>query len=306
MNQSDDLRWETHYVSPSQAQRLFVQRVCRDSSGTALLLIHGAIEDGRIFYTRSGKGLAPYLARQGYDVYVADLRGHGHSEPPIDAKADYGQREVICEDIPALLRYITALRGDITLHCLAHSWGGVLVSAALARQPVLMRHVRSLVYFGSKRQILVHGVRRWLWIDLIWNGLCRALVALYGYLPARAWRLGSDNESAGFYTQSAIWVSASPWVDPIDGFDYGTALQDQELPPTLYFAAVNDHTLGHPEDVQRLMHESGNHKASYVLLGRRSNNLHDYGHISMLTHADATQDHFPSVVQWLRSHEADD
>ena len=42
--------------------------------GEPILMVHGAIENGRIFYTESGKGLACFLARHGYQVYVADLR----------------------------------------------------------------------------------------------------------------------------------------------------------------------------------------------------------------------------------------
>ena len=50
--------------------------------GEPILMVHGAIENGRIFYTESGKGLACFLARHGYQVYVADLRGGGSALRP--------------------------------------------------------------------------------------------------------------------------------------------------------------------------------------------------------------------------------
>ena len=56
-------------------------------------MVHGMVEDGRIFYHKSGKGLACYLAKQGYDVYVVDLRGIGQSTPKISADSDHGQTE---------------------------------------------------------------------------------------------------------------------------------------------------------------------------------------------------------------------
>lgn len=42
---------------------LTLQRFRGAESGPPVLMLHGAIENGRIFYSESGKGLAPYLAR---------------------------------------------------------------------------------------------------------------------------------------------------------------------------------------------------------------------------------------------------
>ena len=57
----------------------------------------------QIFYTEKGKGLGCYLAEQGFDVYVLDLRGRGKSTPLINAESDYGQHEAITHDIPLLI-----------------------------------------------------------------------------------------------------------------------------------------------------------------------------------------------------------
>mgnify|MGYP000054680651 FL=1 len=73
-----------------------------------ILMVHGAIENGRIFYTESGKGLACFLARHGYQVYVADLRGRGQSTPAIAERAGHGQHELITEDLPALQHWVAA------------------------------------------------------------------------------------------------------------------------------------------------------------------------------------------------------
>ena len=48
-----------------------------DANAPALLLIPGSIENGHIFYSKSGKGFAPWMAERGFDVFVADLRGRG-------------------------------------------------------------------------------------------------------------------------------------------------------------------------------------------------------------------------------------
>jgi pimeloyl-ACP methyl ester carboxylesterase len=54
--------------------------------GPGVLLLHGAVSNGRIFASHSGHGLALFLAGHGYDIHVLDLRGRGRSTPPIDRR----------------------------------------------------------------------------------------------------------------------------------------------------------------------------------------------------------------------------
>ena len=50
-------------------------------SAGPVLCLHGAIGNSRIFYTEHGKGLACFLADQGFLVYCADFAGRGLSRP---------------------------------------------------------------------------------------------------------------------------------------------------------------------------------------------------------------------------------
>lgn len=280
---------------------LNLQRFTAAASGPPVLMLHGAIENGRIFYSGSGKGLAPFLARNGFDVYVADLRGRGKSIPPIDSSSFFGQTEAITEDIPAFVKAIRKIRGPIPQQWIAHSWGGVLFSSFLARFPEYAEKVSSLVYFGSKRTVRVWNIHRLLKVELAWNLLCPLACRIAGYLPARRLRIGSDSETVKSYHQSADWVRKDAWIDA-DGFDYGAAIKKLVLPPIWYLAAVNDHALGHPSDVWNFMDSAGVQKSRYTVLSREKGNLHDYDHINMLTHPDAVEDHFPQVLEWLRAH----
>ncbi|MDA8427849.1 MAG: alpha/beta fold hydrolase [Geobacteraceae bacterium] len=280
---------------------LNLQRFTGFEPGAPVLMLHGAIENGRIFYSGSGKGLAPYLARNGFDVYVADLRGRGRSTPPIGRTSRFGQTEAITQDIPAFIAAISQLRGPLPLHLVAHSWGGVLFSSVLARFPEYAQSVSSLVYFGSKRTIRVWNIQRLIQVELIWRWICPLACLITGYLPARQLGIGSDSETGRSYRQSAAWVRNDAWVDD-DGFDYGAAIRKISLPPIWYIAAHNDHVLGHPRDVRDFMVSTGRQECRYTLLSRTNGNRHDYDHISMLTHPDAEQDHFPQVLEWLRHH----
>jgi pimeloyl-ACP methyl ester carboxylesterase len=294
-----DLHAESLYVPVGGTDELHLRHFWIDSTGPPVLFVHGSIENGRIFYSHSGRGLAPFLARQGFDCFVADLRGRGESRPPISRSSRYGQTEAIVQDLAALANAIEQLRGEVAQHWVAHSWGGVLVSSHLARFPARIARVASLTYFGVKRRILVRNLARLVMIDLGWRGIHRLAAALVGYLPARRLGFGSDNETRRSHAQCRAWVRDGPWIDPADGFDYGSALRAVSLPRCLYLAAVRDRCLGNPNDVQAFIAESGAHHHHFRLLARANGNLHDYDHISMLTHPDAERDHFPLVSTWI-------
>lgn len=281
---------------------LNLQRFTAAVPGVPVLMLHGAIENGRIFYSGSGKGLAPYLARNGFDVYVADLRGRGKSTPSIDRNSAFGQTEAITEDIPAFVEAIKKIRGPVPQQWVAHSWGGVLFSSVLARFPGYNGLISSLVYFGSKRTIRVWNIHRLIKVELAWKLVCPLACRIAGYLPARQLRIGSDSETSRSYRQSAEWVKNDAWIDSADGFDYGATIKKLSLPPIWYIAAANDHALGHPDDVKAFMESAGRQESLFTVLSRSNGNRHDYDHINMLTHSDAVLDHFPQVLKWLQQH----
>ncbi len=115
-------------------------------------MIHGAIENGKIFYTESGKGLGCFLAEQGFNVFVADMRGRGKSTPAIRDDNAHDQTDQITRDIPMMIDFIWRHTGQ-PVHIICHSWGGILVASALARFPELSSKVRSQICFGSKRRV---------------------------------------------------------------------------------------------------------------------------------------------------------
>lgn len=137
-------------------------------------------------------------------------------------------------------------------------------------------------------------------VDMVWTAVGTALAAILGYLPARQIRIGSDNEPRDFYLQTNRWVYSKKWIDPEDGFDYKAVLQKKTLPPTLFLAGIDDHVLGNPVDVELLMQEMPNPQHEFLILGKNYGNAHNYGHIDILTHHRAAEDHFPTCANWFR------
>lgn len=285
---------------PTFAGQLHLRHFAGKADRPVVFMLHGSISNSRVFWSDSGKGLAPYLARQGYPVYCADLGGRGQSTPLITRNSPYSQSDSICAEIPTLLEAIRERHPQQPLIWVAHSWGGVLLLAALARNPQYLSQLKALVLFGSKRCVRAFNWERLLKIDLFWKGLGPWLDRSWGYLPTKNLGVGSDNESRLSHLQSLPWIAAYDWLDPVDGFDYGANLRKLVLPPLLYLAAPNDNCLGHPSDVQALMREVGAKNSSFWLLSRARGFAHDYDHTDMLTHPGAVDDHFPRVLHWLQ------
>ena len=270
------------------------------SSVGPILYLHGAVENGRIFYSHSGKGLACFLADHGFMGYAVDFAGRGLSQPSLQQGLQQSQQQLICHDIPALIEYFYELHQQpLTLIC--HSWGGVLAAACLARFPHLLPKIKAKICFGTKRVISVRSLARTVKIDLIWNKFAPWLGQRYGYLPAKRWRLGADNEPLQFLRDTIPWIKGAPFTDLTDQFDYQGACQRTSWPAIWHFAGAFDRLLGHPQDVQAFMTECHQHDAQFSVLGKAFGNAANYDHISMLTHPAATTEHFAALAQWLKA-----
>ncbi len=265
-----------------------------------ILLIHGSIENGKIFFSKSGKGYAPFLADAGLDVFVADLRGKGASTPPVAKGFAASQSDTIAEEIPFLINRVLQMTGAESLHLGAHSWGGILLLSSYALYPEQW-NICSFIFFGTKRRIGIFNWARFTTIDLGWSLLGSFVTLLYGYLPAKKLKMGSDNEASRFYFQVNRWVYSKRWIDPETKTDYGKLLKGIPLPPIHLFTGKNDKLLGHPKDVRRLAFEIG-HPEAVTVLSRENGNRHDYDHINILTHPDAIHDHFQHVLALLQKY----
>lgn len=290
---------ETSIFIPFNGGQLHLKRIYKNENGKTVFLLHGSIENGKIFYSKSLKGYAPFLAEQGYDVFIVDMQGRGESTPKINKKSLYGQVDVIKTDIPLSLAKIKEIKGDMPIYAAAHSWGGVLMLAYMSR---FENNIKNLVLFGSKRQLTI---RSWGWFKIVlfgWHFLGKFLILKFGYYPAKQYKFGSDNEPKNHYLQINKWLKpGSKWIDNIDNFDYGKALAKKKLPPLLFLAGKNDFILGHPKDVQILADEVKNAKKDYWLLAKENGYAIDYDHIDMLTDKNAPQDYFGKIVDWMEA-----
>ena len=294
------LEFNSHFL-PIDGENVHIKRIHSTQGGTPVFFLHGSIEDGRIFYTTKGKGLAPYLATKGMDCYVIDLPGRGLSTPKIGKGSQHDLVFYIERVIPEATAFIRTLSGKTDMAMVAHSWGGVNLLPSIAINN--LSSISAIVFLGTKRRISIVSLKKLMMVDLAWRAYGRTLSRFYGYYPAKKAGLGSDNETVQSFLQTDAWVRSKQWLYFKNNLDIAALLQQKQLPPIFSITGKKDDVLGHPIDAQLLLKETGVHQQhQFVLAGKDEGFQKDYDHINLLTDPKAVEDVYPRVYEWIKKH----
>ena len=138
--------------SPDSSVELALTRIGRAGAegerGVPVVLLHGSFSNRRFWYSPKAIGLGPYLARAGFDVWIAEMRGHGLS-PRNENYRDNHVAQYVRYDLPAIADFIIEQTGQ-TAHWIGHSLGGVILAAALGGGYLDEARARSVALFGSQ------------------------------------------------------------------------------------------------------------------------------------------------------------
>jgi predicted alpha/beta hydrolase len=192
-------------------------------------------------------GLAQLLCREGFTVVLSDLRGIGRSSVRASARCDFGYREILELDLPALIEAVRQEFPHSDRVLLGHSLGGQLGALFLGAHPeaakALILIASGSVYFKGWRfprrlRVLAMAL------------LLRLLGAMFGYVPGdkvgfagtEAKRVVVDWSNNCFSGRHAVAGSA---------FDYEKAMRALVKPVLAISFAKDD--LAPPRSVQNLL-----------------------------------------------------
>lgn len=111
----------------------------------AVILIHGFAQNRYTWHT-SARSFSAYLADEGWDVFVAELRGHGRSRHYSHLRPRTLDDHVR-EDFPAFVREAVALSGHESVTLIGHSMGGLLSYASASTS--VRERVSGVITLGS-------------------------------------------------------------------------------------------------------------------------------------------------------------
>lgn len=281
--------------SPDPSVELALTRLGRAGAsaarGAPVVLMHGRFGNRRHWYAPNGQGLGAWLARAGFDVWLAEMRGHGLSPRNLGYRrncvADYARY-----DLPAIAAFIAEQCGR-PAHWLGYSLGGLTLVAALAAGHMTETAVASLIVCGAQARQL-HGALglsplRW-WARLL---LRRREQVAAGWLGLEA---GPEDEPVGVVRESLRWSGLFGRFG--EGEEDWLARLAEVRVPVLGLAGAGDRRA--PVAACRQLFESfGSPLREFVCLGRAQGFAEDYGHVSMLVGQCAQREVWPLLRRWL-------
>lgn len=298
------------------------KRLAANDGGTRapILLIHG-FGQNRYAWHLPSRSLANHLAREGYDVFNLDLRGHGRSRQ-MGARRCRDALDYVREDLPSAVEEVQAQSGQRPVFLVGHSLGG-LVSYAAA--PSLRGAVAGIVSLGSPyhftrgsaplsaigvfvRAMALAGVPIGANAPLPLGPVGASLSFIRRFaesplypLPVRGWHAGStephvldehlrlafDRAALGEMTKMFQWAAEERFggkdSEHIERFE-------QTDLPLLIIAGAND-DLAPPASVRPAFTRSHSRDKTYRSL--------PLGHIDLLVGRDAPLMTWPLVASWI-------
>ncbi len=274
-------------IATGDGVRLALHRLGRPGAPPALL-VPGTFSNHTFWTGTRGTGFARTLAAAGFEAWCLDPRGHGRSQRPAPGDR-WNFEDWAREDLPAALR-AAAAHGPVLL--IGHSAGGAAALACLGAEPALRRAVRAAVVAATPLP----------WLQAFRLGIsrfARATSRLLGRFPARAFRLGPEDELAGVMTQWMTWNIEGHWTGE-DGTDYAACLAELEL-PMLFLAGTGDRIEAPPIACHALFKAVGSADKTFLLCGRDTGFSEDFDHAGLLVSRAAREEVWPKIIAWIEA-----
>jgi predicted alpha/beta hydrolase len=227
---------------------------------------HAMMVDSRTICRPDRPTLASVLVAAGFRVLVPDLRGHGESGPLAGQGGQWTDDDIV-GDVGRYVALARALEPQRPLALIGHSLFGHTAMAWVGQHASAAgREVAALVAVSCdvwNRRFEPHpGI--W-WIKRGLHAAAVAVALLFGYMPARRLRLGTADESLGYFRQFHAWITGNRWCDRHGQIDYHAGLAAIRC-PFLHLLSEGDRLYARPASALRMSAPISTREA--VVLGR--------------------------------------
>lgn len=278
--------------------------------------------------------LAKYLHRQGYDVWVVELRGAGQSHRNgwlknviAKSKSEWTFDDHIFKDLPALVRHIQKKTNKKKLHWIGHSLGGTMVYAAIETMGNEVCASAAILGASMNSQAKPGIIRTLLKLDPLYKKVPFLPLKLLAQLlaPVSRWlapmednfifardnldqktiELGLDmaieNVSTTVFLQMHDWYRKNHFRAIHPRFSYRDHLKKIRA-PFLVCAGVLDGLTPLP-DVYFGYRQIASKDKKFRVFGREHGCKTDYAHVDLILGENAPKEVFPEIAAWLNRHD---
>jgi pimeloyl-ACP methyl ester carboxylesterase len=297
---------------------------------TPVLLIHG-LGQNRHFWDLPGRSFADNLVMQGYDVFIAELRGHGLSRAN-GAPYPKSFEEYVDYDVPALIDFICHRTQHPKIYLIGHSLGGAIcygASADMQRQLKGFISICGPFNFGKGTQLIRPVAKGYTWLNDHIN-LHRWFpqhlsIDLVGALTHRALRFLDNEKNRWFaplwvpqtieqptlnhlllkafdrtgmpvFSTLLSWASEGRFLSTNRQHDYEQSIR-QITTPVLFLSADKDKVVP-PESIAGAYDKIGSLDRQWREFGLAEDHRH-FGHMDIICGTDAPHRVWPVINQWL-------
>jgi len=257
--------------------------------GVPVILLHGSFSNRRFWYSPKGLGLGPYLARAGFDVWIAEMRGHGLSSRN-QAYRHNRVSDYVRYDLPAIADFVHE-QNPQAAHWLGHSLGGITLAGALGGHYLDQQRVASAALFGSQ-------ISRTYWPlkapPVEWGS--RLLLKRFSVLSGSRLKRGPEDEPIGLALESLRWHGLFGRFGDAER-DWWAGLAEVRV-PLLAVAAAGDRQ-DPPWACRKLLEQFGSALGEFLCLSKENGFASDFGHVEMLVSKEAQREVWPLVARWL-------
>ncbi|WXL27861.1 alpha/beta fold hydrolase [Ectopseudomonas mendocina] len=257
--------------------------------GMPVILLAGSFSNRRFWYSPKGIGLGADLAREGMDVWLVEMRGHGLS-PRNRQYLRNTVNDYVRFDLPAIAEFIYELNPQ-KAHWLGHSLGGVIIAAALGGQHLDQGKIASVMLFGSQ----VSSGHWALKIPPV-EWCARLVLTVRKFLSGPDLKRGPEDEPA------SLAIEAMRWHGLFGRFrsperDWWAGLAEVNI-PTMAVTAVADR-MDPAWGCEKMLNQFGSQAKQLLVLGKANGFSSDFGHVEMLLSKEAQREVWPLIKQWL-------
>jgi predicted alpha/beta hydrolase len=318
---------EVHFPRTRDGWRLALHRYRpRSGDSRSPVVLCGGYACNRHFLDYDEEySLARFLARQGFDAWVLELRGRGMASPAsgTTASRSWTFDDLAALDVPAAIDHVADSTGR-AVTWLGHSMGGMLLYAyagSIAPRAARLKAgitIAAPVVFPQATSALVAQLGQLLLrvpfsdtihqrpvLALLWGVLGHSSALSIGMNPGnidrqtvgRALRLALENVPRVKLQQLARWASEGAFCSADGRTDYRATIAGIRM-PMLVIAGAADR-LATPEAVGRAIEHLSRADTTYVELGRAHGLAADYGHVDVVLGRRAPAEVFPLIARWL-------